>query len=285
MRKIILACDGPHFSEKAFDFVRQMNEEEKVLVTGVFLSGAATPSMGIFSTGVSGSLQVPAGEEFEISGVSGSIHRFEELCCKNDMEFRIHQDDQDFAIRELREESRFADLLVIASGCFHSNSNGHPNSYLLDVLHASECPVLVLPEKYSYPKQIVLAYDGSSHSVFAIRQFTYLFPEWKDKPTLLVYAGEGREVPYRSAIEELAARHFSDLTIEMLPIDPVKYLTVWLENERDAILVTGTTGRSRWGSLFGKKNFLTEILCDQQAHYLYEEKLEGNCLPVFVAHP
>jgi nucleotide-binding universal stress UspA family protein len=284
MRKIILACDGPHFSEKAFDFVRQMNEEECVLVTGVFLASAAKNTLWNYASGLTGPLLVPVAEEFEHPEVADSIHHFVDLCQRNNIEYRVHQDDHEFAIRELKEESRFADVLVIASGCFYSNIKGHPNGYLLDVLQESECPVLVIPESYAYPQRVVLAYDGSSSSVFAIKQFIYLFPEWKSKPALLVYAGEGNEVPYQEAIEELASRHFGDLTIQVLPIDPVKYMSTWLENERDAIIVTGCTGRSRWSTFFGKKDFVNEILGDQQAHYLYEERLDGNCLPLFIAH-
>ena len=284
MRKVLLACDGPHFSDKAFEFIRHMNEEEKVLATGVFLATAESPALWNYASGATGPLMLPVEEDSDHTNVSSSVRHFEELCRKNDIEYRIHTDNNEFAIKELKEESRFADLMVIGTSCFYANRKEHPNSYLMDVLHESECPVLAVPESYTYPGKIVLTYDGSASSVHAIKQFIYLFPEWKDKPAILVFAGNQEKIPYQVSMEELASRHFNDLAIQQLPIDAVKYLTVWLENERDAIIVTGSSGRSRWTPLWGRKDFLSELLEDQHEHYLYEQKLEGNCLPVFIAH-
>jgi hypothetical protein len=36
MKKVILACDGSHFSEGAFEFARRLNELRPILLTGVF---------------------------------------------------------------------------------------------------------------------------------------------------------------------------------------------------------------------------------------------------------
>ena len=40
MKTIILAFDGVHFSEGAFEFARRLNESQPVLLTGVFLPQA-----------------------------------------------------------------------------------------------------------------------------------------------------------------------------------------------------------------------------------------------------
>ena len=37
MKKIILAFEGTHFSEGAFEFARKLNELRPILLTGVFL--------------------------------------------------------------------------------------------------------------------------------------------------------------------------------------------------------------------------------------------------------
>lgn len=282
MRKVLLACDGPHFSSAAFDFIRHMNEEENVMVTGVFLSSASQPSLWKYTNGITGPLMLPVAEPATV--VAGSIAQFEAACLREGMDYCIHKDDEDFAIRELKEESRFADLLLVGSSCFYSTSKGHPNAYLMALLQEAECPVIAVPETYQYPEKIVLTYDGSASSVFAIKQFAYLFPQWKHKPTLLVFAGKGNALPYQVHMEELASRHFTDLTIEQLPIDPLKYMTTWLENNKNTIVVTGSAGHAGWLSLFTKKDFVTELLEDHHEHFLYEQKLDGNCLPVFISH-
>jgi hypothetical protein len=37
MKKILLAFDGEHFSEGAFEFASSLNRKERILLTGVFL--------------------------------------------------------------------------------------------------------------------------------------------------------------------------------------------------------------------------------------------------------
>ena len=86
-----------------------------------------------------------------------------------------------------------------------------------DTLQHTECPVMVVPEKFHFPSLNLLAYDGSTSSVFAIKQFAYLFPDLCDNKTILVYAAEETEdIPAEVNIEELAASHFSNLAITVL---------------------------------------------------------------------
>ena len=105
---------------------------------------------------------------------------------------------------ELKAETRFADVLIIGSEVFYENLGGKLNEYLQDILHRSECPVVVVPEKYDFPKTNILCYDGSESSVYAIKQFAYLFPELTKHPTLLVYVHEDgkNEFPQQVNIEE-----------------------------------------------------------------------------------
>ena len=61
---------------------------------------------------------------------------------------------------------------------FYENIGIHSSyDYLKDVLHDVACPVLLVPEKFDFPESVILAYDGSEESVYAIKQFAYLFPE------------------------------------------------------------------------------------------------------------
>jgi nucleotide-binding universal stress UspA family protein len=273
MNKILLACDGKHFSEGAFEFIRQINTSSPVLVTGVFLAEASYGSLWSYASGLSGPLFVPVVEQEYAQGISSSISRFEQLCIANGMDFRTHKDDYDFALSELKTETRFADLLVIGGQCFYKDLKGAPNDYLLDMMHHTECPVLIVPEQFQSPQSIILSYDGSRDSVYSIKQFAYLFPEWKDKPTTLLYANEQfleEDIPAQTQMEEWASRHFNDLTIEHLGIDPEKFFTVWVENEPGALLVTGSYGRSGLSQLF-HKSYVREIIQD-------------HWVPVFIAH-
>lgn len=239
-----------------------------------------------YADGLSGPLLVPVVEHSEPDELADSIRRFEEHCQHQGMQYRVHRDQFDFALSELRTETRFADLLVIGSECFYENLRGTPNPYLLDTLYHAECPVILVPETYSFPDSLVFTYDGSASSVYAIKQFTYLFPEWKTKQVTLVFAGElsgGEDIPHQTEMEEWVGRHYDAVTILRLGIDPQKYFTTWIENEKGILLVAGAMGRSGFSRMF-RKSFVTELLHDQLTHPFFNETLIGNRLPLFLAH-
>jgi hypothetical protein len=141
-----------------------------------------------------------------------------------------------------------------------------------DTLHGAECPVLVVPEKFRFPVNNILCYDGSESSVYAIKQFAYLFPEMSQNPTILIYAkgNADTEFPDEVNMEELVARHFPQLTITMLDLEPGKDLRAWLAEKEAAIVVSGSFGRSLLSRLF-KKSFAAGLINDHR-------------LPVFIAH-
>ena len=149
---------------------------------------------------------------------------------------------------------------------------GDPNDYMKEALHHSECPVIIVPEKFQFPKVNILAYDGSESSVYAIKQFTYLFPELCRHETLLVYssAKNEHEVPEKQQIEELTKQHFLNVSLLKLDFDPKKNFGRWINENSNAILVSGSFGRSMVSEMF-KKSFVTDVIAEHR-------------LPVFIAH-
>ncbi len=272
MKKIILAFDGEHFSEGAFAFAQRLNELQPILLIGVFLPQASVSNLWTYSDSVGASF-FPVIEKRLDAVVMQNMERFEKKCQQNMIEYRLHDDAYELTLTALENESSYADLLIMGSEAFYSQmGTSVPNDYLVDALHHMKCPVLLVPEKYDFPKSTFLAYDGSENSVFAIKQFAYLFPEFKDKETLLLYASDdpNHDFPNRSQIEELVARHFSDLSLFKLDINPKKYFSTWIGNKKSALLVCGSYGRSGISQMF-RKSFIKDIIGDHQ-------------LPVFIAH-
>ena len=273
MKKIILAFDGTHFSEGAFEFARRLNELQPVLLTGVFLPRAELANLWSYADGVGSPLLIPLIESSESELVQQNIDCFEKLCRSNGIDYRVHKDFFDFALPELKKESSYADLLILGSEMFYENmGTNSPNDYLRDALHDVACPVLLVPEKFDFPESIILAYDGSEDAVYAIKQFAYLFPELTNRETLLVYANIDVEedFPDKIQMEELAARHFSNLTLFKLDVNPKKYFSKWVLEKKSAMLVSGSYGRSGLSQLF-KKSFVKDVIADHR-------------LPVFTAH-
>ena len=175
MKKILLAFDGTNFSEGAFEFARRMNEQSPILLTAAFLPQIDYANVWSYAEPTAGLLFIPLIEQEDAAVIHKNIARFELLCQKNNIDYRVHKDFLDFALPALKKETRFADLLIIGSESFYENLGvNEPNESLKDALHAAECPILVVPEKFEYPTTNVLTYNGSNDSVFAIKQFAYL---------------------------------------------------------------------------------------------------------------
>ena len=273
MKKILLAFDGVQFSSGAFEFARQLNALHPVYLTGVFIPQLSYANLWHYTNGMAGPTYIPMLNKEEPADLEKNIKRFESLCQDNSIQYKVHKDYFDFALPELRKETRFADLLIISSETFYNNAGkGSPNDYMKEALHHSECPVIIVPENFQFPQVNILAYDGSESSVYAIKQFLYLFPELCKHETLLVYSSEkdNDSLPEKEQIEELTKQHFSDVSILKLEFDPKKHFGKWINENSNAILVSGSFGRSMFSEMF-RKSFVSDVIAEHR-------------LPVFIAH-
>ena len=273
MKKILLTFDGVHFSEGAFEFARRLNEQQRILITGVFLPQVNYANLWSYSGGAAEPLFIPTVENSVTADIEKNIALFESLCRKNNIDYCVHKDFFNLALPEFRNETRFADLAILGSETFYKNlGTGEPNEYLKDALHAAECPVLVVPEKFDFPESNVLAYDGSDSSVFAIKQFAYLFPSLLYNETLLVTVQKEEAVPLPNGqyIEELVSRHFPRHTLLKLDTNRQKHFSEWINDRKNPVLVTGAFGRSFLSQMF-KRSFISDVIHD-------------NKLPVFITH-
>ena len=273
MKKVLLAFDGAHFSDGAFEFARRLNELSPILLTGVFLPQIDYSGLWSYSVGVSGHTIIPTMEDEDVTTVEQNVDRFVSLCKSNNIDCRVHKDYSEFALPGLKKETRFADLLILGSESFYTNAGiGNSDSYLKDALHNAECPVLAVPERFEFPETNILTYDGSESSVYAIRQFAYLFPELTDNNTVLVFVQSGSEIsfPDERNIEELCARHFSNLTLLKLDLNPKKYFGLWINEKKGVIIVSGAFSRSSLSMAFSK-SFTADVIREHK-------------LPVFITH-
>ena len=91
MKKIILAFDGAHFSEGAFQFASRLNEKEPILLTGVFVPLVNYSSLWSYAsaTAMAGGPVAPLLEQEEVEELQKNIDRFQESCIENNIEFQI----------------------------------------------------------------------------------------------------------------------------------------------------------------------------------------------------
>ncbi len=278
MKKILLVFDGTNFSHGCFEFVKRLNELAPVLVTGVFTpqvdyanlwsyASAAAPAYG------AGASFIPLVEDEESEVVSENIRLFESLCQRNGIRYRVHTDFTDFVLPEIKKESRFADVVLIGGELFYKGiASANQFEYLKDALHVTESPVLIIPEHYDFPDTNILAYDGTDDSVYAIKQFAYIFPELTANNTLLVFAEDeaAKDFPSKDQVVELVTQHYPNLELYKLEVDPKKYFSTWINERKGAMLVSGSFNRSALSQVF-KKSFVADVIIDHK-------------LPVFIAH-
>ncbi len=189
MKNVLIASDSKYFPESAFEYARKINELEAVLLTGIFLPQ--------FNYATYGSYAFPEATPISSKLIAGLdddtqqqvIARFITLCTEHDIEYRVYEEPDPFFLPKLKQETRFADLLIICSESFFSaDEKDVLNEYLQDTLSVSECPILLLPTHYDLPKLNIIAYDGTESSVYAIKEFLNLFPAYSANETIVFTA-------------------------------------------------------------------------------------------------
>jgi nucleotide-binding universal stress UspA family protein len=147
-----------------------------------------------------------------------------------------------------------------------------PSHFVKDVLEGSECPVLVAPYSFSSVEEVILTYDGTDSSVFAIRQFAHLFPGLADKKVVVVSVrdGEGTTLEQQFKIKEWLKAHFPQAEFVVLRGSASDELFGYLIDKKNALVVMGAYGRKMFSRFFKPS----------QARLV----MKSVNLPVFIAH-
>jgi hypothetical protein len=120
--------------------------------------------------------------------------------------------------------------------------------------------------------EVIFAYDGSASSVFAIKQFTYLFPVFKNKKAVVVNVNkqERSAIDEQFKMKEWLSAHYQDVNFVILSGNASDELFGYLLEKKNAIVVLGAYGRG----------ILSRFLKPSHASLL----LRTINLPIFIAH-
>jgi hypothetical protein len=272
MKKIVIPFEGLHFHGELLDLVKALNDKGKIFLTATFIPDADYAQLWPPRAGVEAQIYLapPQNEEKLIAMHARRVRRF---CDTHSIGYRVQEDTSDFALSVVRKETRFADLLMLsARHFFETAGEKQPNAYMQQLLHGSECPVLLLPDEPRLPGEVVLAYDGTRESVNAVRQFAYLFPEFNRLPTTLVYvdAKDKGAIPEQDLIRELGNVHFRNFRILRLNKSTEKFYDTWIGMMSSPWLVAGAFGRSDVSRIF--------------AHSFVDRMSREHKAPVFLGH-
>jgi hypothetical protein len=256
VKNILLAVNAAKPEMNAIDFSCYIASLSHSKLTGVFLENVREPrvpelrtfhGLPFVETIVSG--DIPENEEREKS-CQNNIRLFGEACVNRGVCNCTHV-ARGVPVQEMIGQSRFADLMILnPETSFQSETENTPTAFAKDVMAKSECPVILAPLSFEGVDELLFAYDGSASSVFAIKQFTYLFPELKDKRVLILQVNDDSSRIDHNQIESLVKAHYTDVSFRVLQGKAGDELFGYLLGKRNVFVVMGAFGRSPFSDLF-----------------------------------
>ena len=278
MEKILLALDAHQLETNTIDFACYIARLTGSKLTGVFLEDILQEDMTYVPgttrptcTGRSGKT-CDEQEDGSMDIVSHNIKRFKESCICRETTGLIHR-DRGIPLSEVVEESRFADLIIVDPvTSFSKSDRSIPSRFVKDVLLDSECPVLIAPYSFDGLDKVIFTYNGTQSSVFAIKQFTYLFPALSDKKAIVVNVsrGDNQSIEQQFKMKEWLKAHYQDVEFVILKGDATDEMFGYLIEKKNAMVVMGAYGRSLLSRFF------------QPSHARLVVKTVN--LPVFITH-
>ena len=271
MTNILLAVKGDSFAIPTLEFAAYLAALNHSRLTALILE--AEPAEHAAS-GASAQQAAKHGQHAPVAAatISKQEDALQRACADRGIAVRIRYGGNS-PLAAVIKESRFADVVVLdASTSFRSNYEGTPTDFVKDVLKDAECPVVIAPEVFEPIQEVVFTYDGSASSVFAMKQFTYLFPELDEMKVTVLHIDEDR--------------HWDD--------EEKKELGSWLQNHYSAIGFDSKTGDTTYellASLFLRRNvFIVMGAYGRSAVSRFFRHSEADLLlktisrPVFIAH-
>ena len=137
--------------------------------------------------------------------------QFRDECNKEGIEYKV-EIDKAVSIKHLLTLSSFADLII-------ADSKSDSDEYSLkDLLADAHCPLLLISKHAEPVEKIFVAYDGSASGMYAMKMFTYIFPEYKNLPINFFHiaAKDVEAIPHVEEIESWASKHFSNISFELI---------------------------------------------------------------------
>jgi len=279
MKKILLAVDATRPNKNALEFACYLGRLTKSKITGVFLENLEPKERPVLKqlhrmTSLDWS-EEENGVAYNNSReqlIEKNIELFKESCIAREVNYHVHL-DRGIPLAELVEETRFADILVTdAAISFHHQFTGIPSLFVREILKTAECPVIVAPERFEAINEVVFTYNGNPSSVFAIKQFTYLFPQFCNTKATIIHCCDSGEWhgTDKYKFKEWLKDHYTNLQFEVLQGDAGTKLFDSLFAKRNMFLVMGAYGR----------NTLSEFFIKNPADFLIKTVTQ----PIFITH-
>ncbi len=256
MNKIIAAFDGLKFSTPNMEMAIQVAKSTNAHLTGIFLDDRTYTSYRIYELVLEDGVSESKLKQYRSRDTQNRLHAaalFEEHCQAAQLEFNVHH-DKNVALQELLHESIFSDLLIVnRNESFTHHEEKYPTRFIRDLLSDTQCPVLLTPENTIPIEKIIFLYDGDPASVYAIKMFNHLFPQYQSYPAELFTVkrpDSNVHLPDHKLVKEFMKRHYTHLDYTVKIGDASEEIVNHLQAEtQHCCVVLGAYRRtmmSRW---------------------------------------
>lgn len=181
VKRVVVGIDGSEYSQTAIRLACIRASKTGVVVVGVGvidLPGISRQEMG---AGAGASYYAHKAEQTKIADakkkMAGFIAEFKELCKSYEIEYEIRS-HEGVPFEEIIAEANFADLIYIGNQTFfHFGTNSKPGETALRISQYASCPVAAIPKDIEFPRNVLVALDGSKASARGLREFVDLYED------------------------------------------------------------------------------------------------------------
>jgi hypothetical protein len=277
MKNIIAAFDGLKYAISTQEYAINIAKQTNTHLVGVFMDDPTYNSFKINEVVAEKSFSLDKIKKLEAVDKATryeSASYFERACEHAKLEFSLHHDHK-IALQELKQESIYADLILIgANETLTHYEEKPPTRFVRDLLSDTQCPILIVPHKFKAIEKIILLYDGEPSSVYAIKMFSYLLPQLKHLSTEVISVknlDDTMHLPNNKLMKEFMKRHYPKAKYIIMKGWAEEEIIAYLKlQEENTLIVLGAYRRgavSRWF-----RESMADIL------------MRNLKLPLFIAH-
>lgn len=273
---ILLALNALYPDKGSSDFAFYLARLSKSKVYGIFLKGEEPDFNAVLelneNVNRAGSKKMKIADLSRPDLIQSNIRLFKEICTSNEVCSDIYLNNE-VDVDDLIVGSCFADLVVVDAALKLSNDpSSVPTDSVKEILTRSHCPVIISPLSFERIDELIFTYNGSSSALFAIRQFTYLFPEYFDKKLSVIQVNKSGKWPEKDQgkFKEWLNNHYLDVNFIALEGVAENELMTYLLRKKHAFIVMGAYSRNSFSQFFNEST--AEVL------------IKTLTQPIFIAH-
>ncbi len=276
MINILLLVNQMGIERSALDFACYIADLTHSKLNGIFINSEsrmlARAEQVLYGAEVNEHNRKEYSEPALNTGLAEHKKAFAEACSNKGINW-LNNTSSLFNAAEIIAETRFADLLIMsAETTLDAFAETPPTALVREILSKAECPVIIPPLNFTGIGEVIFAYDGSESSMYAIKQFTYLFPQFSDERViyLQVKGKEDNNITSQDKLGDFLKLHYSAVGYHVLHGKPGDELFTYLLGKKNTFVVIGAYGRSTVSTALRKST--AELI------------LKTTNLPVFITH-